>query len=75
MHDTVKLCMYDTASLTLHRYYHLIENGLPSEMVAPLSDEWIENAQKLIPEHLLSNFNDVRIYYGGIITMILLRRN
>jgi len=42
----------------LGRYYDLIEEGLPNDMVAPLSQEWVRASYTLIPPHLISNYPD-----------------
>ena len=43
------------------RYYDLIDEGLPNDMVAPLSQDWVRAAYTMIPPHLISNFPDVRL--------------
>ena len=61
----------------LQRYYHLIDEGLPNDMVSPLSQEWVHKSYEMVPEHLLSNYTDVSamLFNFNVIVVDLFTRN
>ena len=39
--------------MCLKRFWHLVDNAIDNNMLAPLSAEWIDHFSGLVPSHLL----------------------